>query len=207
MSGQISNHEARRRVVQLGKFADGFWDMLLGGVLILLSLYPVTRELLGPVLNLFLFFGLLALLIVGLGRVQQAVSVPRIGVVRPARGPLTTVTLITLFLVTLSLVIATLFMTDTLRGPTSGPPLAGDIFFAALVVGFFAVFAHIVGVPRLYLYGWLFGLGMLASAALQRYAGFTFNLPMFLAGLIIVAIGLSQFRRFRQRYPVSDEEQ
>ena len=147
MSGQISSQEARRRVAQLGTFEDGFWDMLLGKILILLSIYPVTRKLLGPALNLLLFFGMLALLVAAMSYARRTLSIPRIGIVKTRRGPLTTVAWITLFVVTVTLVIATLFMTNAVqqpvlaRAPTWVSRLSGDIFFAALIIGFFAVFA------------------------------------------------------------------
>ena len=212
MTGQISSQEARRRVVQLGTFEDGLWDMLLGGVFILLGIYPVTRSLLGPVLNLFLFFGVLALLIAAASYARRVFSVPRMGIVRLNRGPLTTVARITLFVVTLSLVLATPFMTHLVEQPalagaaTRVSRLSGDIFFAALIIGSFTLFAHFTGVPRLYSYGWLLGLGNLASAALMLYAGSTFNWPLALAGLIIVLIGATLFRRFMRRYPVPTQD-
>ena len=134
------------------------------------------------------------------------------GMVKLNRGPLSTVARITLFVVTLSLVIATLFMTHTVEQPALAGAaawrsrLVGDIFFAALIIGCFTLFAHFTGVPRLYLYGWLIGLGNLASAALMLYAGSTFNWPLALAGLIIVLIGANLFRRFMRRYPIPNQD-
>ena len=212
MSGQISRQEARRRVVQLGTFADGFWDMLLGGLFILLSIYPVTRGLLGPALNALLFMCLLALLIAVVGRARRIASIPRIGMVRPGHGPLTTVARITLTAVLLTLVVATLFMADAIRQPAiAGAPawiskLDVDIFFAALIIGFFALFAHLTGVPRLHLYGWLIGLGNLASTILALYAGYTFGFPLAIAGLIILLAGVTRYRRFVRHYPVPSKD-
>lgn len=212
MTGQMSSHEARRRVVQLGTFEDGLWDILLGKVFILLGIYPLTRNLLGPVLNLILFCGVLLLLIVLVSYARRIFSVPRIGLMKLRSGPLTTIARITLLVVTVVLVLATLFMTGTVEQPVlSGTPawlsrLSGDIFFAALIIGIFTLFAHFTGIPRLHLYGWLVGLGNLASAALMLYAGHTFNLPLALAGLIIVSIGVSLFLRFARRYPIAAQE-
>lgn len=212
MTGQMSSHEARRRVVQLGTFEDGLWDILLGKVFILLGIYPLTRNLLGPVLNLVLFLVILALLVVAASVARRIFSVPRLGLARLKSGPLTTVARITLLVVTISLVLATLFMTGTVEQPAlAGAPawlsrLSGDIFFSALIILFFTLFACFTGVPRLHLYGWLVGLGNLASAALMLYAGHTFNLPLALAGLIIVSTGVSLFLRFVRRYPIATEE-
>lgn len=212
MTGQLSRKEARRRVVQLGTFEDGLWDILLGKIFILLGIYPLTRNLLGPVPNLVLFCGVLALLIVLVSVARRVFSVSRVGLARLKSSPLTKVTQIALFVVTLSLVLATLFMTRSVEQPVlAGAPawlsrLSGDIFFAALIIGVFTLFAHFTGIPRLHLYGWLIGLGSLASAALMVYAGHTFNLPLVLAGLIIVSTGVGLFLRFVRRYPIVTQE-
>lgn len=212
MTGQMSRQEARRRVVQLGTFEDGLWDILLGKVFILLGIYPLTRNLLGPVLNLVLFLGILALLIVAVSAARRIFSVPRLGLARLKSSPLTRVTRIALLMATFALVLATLFMAGTAAQPAlAGAPtwlgrLSVDIFFSALIIFVFTLFAHFTGVPRLHLYGWLIGLGNLASAALMVYAGHTFNLPLALAGLIIVLTGAGLFLRFVRRYPVATQE-
>ena len=212
MTGQMSRQEARRRVVQLGTFEDGLWDILLGKVFILLGIYPLTRNLLGPVLNLVLFLGILALLVVAVSAARRIFSVPRLGLARLKAGPLTRVTRIALLVATLALVLATLFMAGTAAQPAvAGAPtwlgrLSVDIFFSALIIFIFTLFAHFTGVPRLHLYGWLIGLGNLASAALMVYAGHTFSLPLALAGLIVVLTGVSLFLRFVRRYPVATQE-
>lgn len=212
MTGQMSRQEARRRVVQLGTFEDGLWDILLGKVFILLGIYPLTRNFLGPVLNLVLFCGVLALLIVLMSYARRIFSVPRLGLARLKASPLTRVTQIALFVVTLALVLATLFMTGTAVQPALGGGttwlgrLSVDIFSSALIILVVTLFAHFTGVPRLHLYGWLIGLGNLASAALMVYAGHTFNLPLVLAGLIIALTGVSLFLRFVRRYPIVTQE-
>ena len=212
MTGQMSRQEARRRVVQLGTFEDGLWDILLGKVFILLGIYPLTRNLLGPVLNLVLFLGILALLVVAVSAARRIFSVPRLGLARLKSSPLTRVTRIALLVATLALVLATLFMAGTAAQPAlAGAPtwlgrLSVDIFFSALIIFIFTLFAHFTGVPRLHLYGWLIGLGNLASAALMVYAGHTFSLPLALAGLIVVLTGVSLFLRFVRRYPVATQE-
>jgi hypothetical protein len=102
-------------------------------------------------------------------------------------------------------------MTGTIQQPVfAGIPgwlndLAVDIFFAALIVGFFSLFAQYVGVPRLHLYGWLFALGILASTALALYRGYTFHFPLAVAGLIVLLVGLTLFSRFVRRYPATED--
>ena len=50
------------------------------------------------------------------------------------------------------------------------------------------------------------GLGNVASAALMLYAGHNFNLPLAIAGLIMVLTGSVLFRRFTQRYPLPAQD-
>jgi hypothetical protein len=83
--------------MQLLNYEDGLWDILLGLVFLQLSLYPVTRRLLGPVWNLVLFLAVLAILVVGLTVVRRLVSVPRLGRVRMRRTPQKVVLAVLLF--------------------------------------------------------------------------------------------------------------
>jgi len=66
MEQPLTPREAQRRTVRLVNYEDGLWDILLGLIFLALSLYPITRRLLGPELNLGLFLVVLALLVAGL---------------------------------------------------------------------------------------------------------------------------------------------
>ena len=59
MSDITDFNRIQRRVIQMTSFEDGLWDLLLGTIFMLLAVYPITRELLGPVWNLVLFLVLL----------------------------------------------------------------------------------------------------------------------------------------------------
>ena len=71
MSKTTDLRQIQRRTHQLMSFEDGLWDLLLGSIFMFLAIYPVTRELLGPVWNLVLFLSVLALLVVGQLVVQR----------------------------------------------------------------------------------------------------------------------------------------
>ena len=62
------------------------------------------------------------------------------------------------------------------------------------------------GVVRLFLCGWLIGLGNLASTALALYLGTPFNLPLAVASVIILLTGVALLTRFLRRYPADDLE-
>jgi hypothetical protein len=211
MSDLIDLNEARRRTLRLLQYEDGLWDMMLGLTFLLLSLYPVTRRLLGPAWNLLLFLAALAALTAGLAAARAFLSAPRVGVVKMRRTPALKVALIAtaaLVLATLALVVATLLFGPPIPAFNwSGLPgwvgdLTVDIVVALAVVGLFSLLAYLFGVARLYAYGWLLGVGNLASTALRFYAGYTFNLPLAVAAGIILLVGATLFVRFLRKYPI-----
>ncbi len=81
-----------------------------------------------------------------------------------------------------------------------------DILFSILAIGMFALMSHVLGIPRLLPYGWLFGSALLASAVMDISYGYSFHVPMALAGAIILVIGCTIFARFMQQYPVPSPE-
>jgi hypothetical protein len=215
MQPPLTSREARQRTARLLNYEDGLWDILLGLTFLALSVYPVTREILGPTINLGLFLVLLAVLVIGLTLVRRSVSVPRIGVVRVRRSPektALTVGLAVIVLATLGLVLATLLAPGWIPNlQLGGVPywlddLKVDIVVTLVVIGVFSAMGYLFGVGRVYLYGVLIGLGNLASTALMRYAGFTFNLPLAVASAIILGTGVVLLTRFVRRYPVIDAE-
>ena len=152
-----------------------------------------------------------SLLLIGLTVARASFSSPRIGVVKMRRTPALKIALIVtagLVLATLALVIVTLLFGPPIPAiswvglPQWINDLTVDIVVALAIVGLFSLLAYLFGVARLYVYGWLLGGGGLASTALQKYAGFTFNLPLAVAAGIIVAVGVTLFVRFLRKYPV-----
>jgi hypothetical protein len=171
MSGPYDLRQIRRRTFQLMSFEDGLWDLLLGTIFMFLAIYPVTRQLLGPVWNLILFLSLLALMVVVQLVIRRLVSEPRIGYVRPRRSPklrLLAFITVVMVLITFGLVVLTLLSPGS--GPTSSiqaeaPPgrsyvvelivlLAMGALFSAM--GYLIVFLRLdarPGQPRLRLHG------------------------------------------------------
>jgi hypothetical protein len=215
MAEQITPTEVQRRVFRLLNYEDGLWDITLGVMFLLLGIYPVTRRLLGPALNALLFLALLAILVAGQLYARRVVSAPRIGMAKPRRSPAKTALLaiaVVLVLATFGLVLATLLSPQSIPEPrwTHLPEWVGDldvdILASLAIIGLFSLMAYLSGVLRLYLYGWLIGLGNLASTALTLYAGYAFNLPLVIAAGIILLIGLSLLIRFLKKYPIPTAE-
>ena len=215
MSEITDFHQVQRRIFQLMSFEDGLWDLLLGTIFMFLALYPVTRELLGPVWNLVLFLGMLALVVVVQLVVRHYVSTPRIGYVRPRGNPrLRLLVIITAVIVlgTISLVLVTLLSPgtgSTSTGPADLPTERGYLveIIVLLVMGIiFSAMGYLFGVTRMYFYGWMLGLANLVSIVMQHKAGWTFMIPLAIASGVIILIGLVLLVRFLRQYPVQEEQ-
>jgi hypothetical protein len=214
MSESPNFRDVQKRTLQLLNYEDGIWDLLLGFIFMLLAVYPVTRAALGPTWNLVLYLVCLTIGVVVSQLVRYRISTPRLGYVKPKRArsqKLLVLVLIILVSATLGLVIATLISPETTGPSTSSPStFLGrywvDLLALAFLVLIFSGMGYAFGVNRLYLYGWLIGIGNLASVFLNRGAPERFNLPLAIAAGIILLIGISQLMRFLRDYPVQAEE-
>jgi hypothetical protein len=211
----IDDREARRRAIRLLRFEDGLWDILLGAVFLLMSVYPVTRALLGPTWNALAFGLTLAALVGAAAWARVALVIPRRGTATPRPSTvrsLTVVFRITLFLALLGVVLWTLLATSLIPSPPWGTApawahtLAPGILVAFLFVLIFSLVARSAGVGRIYAYGWLLGLGNLGSSALEHYAGYTFGFPLAIAAGLIMAVGIVVLVRFLRDFPIPRAE-
>jgi hypothetical protein len=207
--------EVQKRTARLLSFEDGLWDLLLGTMTMLLAIYPITREWLGPERNLAFFLGLLLLAVGIFFLLRRKISTPRLGHVRTLVTPaLKGVLAVTIVLVGLTIGLVIL----TLVGPGSSPESAPAVSLAkarsymveilALLfeVGVFSAMGYLFGVPRLFLYGWLLGGSYLLSVILDRGGPEVFNLPLGIASGVILLIGASLLVRMLRRYPVREAE-
>ena len=215
MSEVPSLREVQIRTARLLSFEDGLWDLLLGATFMLLAIYPITREWLGPEGNLALFLGLLVLALGIFFLVRQRVSAPRLGSVRPRWTPVRKGVLavtITLVALTVGLVIVTLV--SPVPSPEPAPTVSMakarsymvEIVALLVEVGMFSAMGYLFGVPRLFLYGWLVGGAYLVSVMLYRGGPAVFNLPLGAAAAVILLIGASLLVRMLRRYPVREAE-
>jgi hypothetical protein len=214
MSEITDLRQVQRRIAQLTTFEDGLWDLLLGFIFLLLAVYPVTRELLGPEWNIILFLSLLALMVGAWFLVRYLVSIPRIGYVRSRRSPkLRLLVAITILLVLLTFgLVALTFFSPMLDGTSSTPikPPSGRNYLVEIIVVFalgalFSAMGYLLGVRRIYFYGWMVGLANLASVYMSHNAGWTFMIPLAIAAVIILIIGFALLVRFLGRYARRDE--
>jgi hypothetical protein len=211
----MSLQKAETETLRLAMFKDGLWDIFLGCGLLTLSIYPLTRAALGPALNLALILVVLGIEIVCFYAARRHFILPRIGLVK--LGASQKAKLRFSHFATFGLVILTVgfFLVVVINGVNEpaweGAPqwlqdLDVDIFFSLLIVGLFALLSHVLGIPRLLPYGWLFGGANLASTVLDVYYGHTFPIPIALVGALILVVGCSMFARFLREYPVPTPE-
>lgn len=206
--------QIQRRMAQLTSFEDGFYDLLQGIIILLLSIYPITRLQLGPEWNVVLFLILLAMMVMGQLVLRYFVSGPRIGHVVPRRSA----KLLLLLILTVGAVLITfglLMLTLLSPGAESAPSLpaetsAGRGYMVEIIVlffmgGLFSIMGYFFRVTRLYFYGWMLGLAYLASVYMEHNAGWTFLIPLAIAAGIILLIGFVLLIRFLRKYPVRVE--
>jgi hypothetical protein len=148
----------------------------------------------GPLWNMVLFLVVLAASTVGYGVARRILSSPRMGHVRARPTPqkaLLTFLLGLTVAATFGLVIATLRSPDRVHAVIGAilPNWAGDLFVDVLALAFvvvvFSAMGYVFRVGRLFLYGWLIGLGNLASTALSDRYGILPNLPLAVAAFLL----------------------
>lgn len=215
MSTHYDLRQIQRRTFQLMSFEDGFWDLSLGIIIMFLAIYPVTRELLGPVWNLVLFLSLVVLVVVGQLVVRLLVSEPRIGYALPRSSPMLRVLFIftvVMVLITFGLVLLTFLgpgSESTSSVPTEASSERGymvELIALLFMGGLFSALGYLFGVTRLYFYGWMLGLAYLISIYMEHNAGWTFLIPLAIAAGIIFLIGVVLLVRFLQKYSLREEQ-
>ena len=156
--------------------------------MILLSLYSTTRNILGPVLNAIVFLSVVLIVVGSLSFLKSRLAPPRVGIVkfgpqtkaRLKKAVIATAILVLAVLVTWYLSASNIFLQEPTwkRLPSWVTEFDVDIFFALLTIALFSSITYSFSVQRFYLYGLLFGFGMLLSTVLRVYRGIEFQYPM-----------------------------
>ena len=215
MTQTLDIKNAEKQAFRLATFEDGIWEIYLGSFFTLMSFYPLTRELLGPVFNGVLFLGLSLLLAFLAVIAKKRISQPRTGLVK--FGPSTKKKIKTANLITIGLVLATFVLmilgTYSLLNEPTWERLPQwfsdfdiDLIFALIIVGIFCLIAYYTGITRFYLHGLLLGVGNFATTVLHSYSDVQFGWPIAIAGLIIAAIGIVVLVKFIRDYPLPSVE-
>ncbi len=216
MSTKLNLNEAERNTFRLATYTDGLNDISLGMVLILLSVYSVTRSALGPALNAIFIISATLIVVGAISYLKNRLVPQRIGLVRfgpQAKKRLRIALILIVVLVIATLATWALSAQDTIQEPVWErlpqwvTDFDVDIVFSILIITFFCVLAYSFHVVRFYLYGLLIGIGILLSTIQSVYQGKQFDFPLAIAGLIIVGIGIYLLIRFLNSYSTPTEEQ
>ncbi len=210
MNNQIDLKSTERNSFKLSAYADGTADISLGLVMILLGTYPLTRELFGVAFNMLFFFVVLGIIIFAQIRVKARLTPSRIGLVNfgeKTQKRMKVAVLITSLLVFLTA--GTWYLSSQGYMLPKGSIMGSygfDILIAVIILAIFSAMAYALELTRFYFYGFLLAFSFLdiVPASLKDVA---IQLPLGIAGLIIVAIGISLLMRFLQKYPVANAEE
>lgn len=215
MSEPIKPGIFQRRIIQMVNFEDGLWDITLGLIFLALGVFPLTRTWLGPTLNFGLYLAFLAIVVIVLQFARKNISAPRIGIVKNLRSKarIVIITILVCFvLLTLALVVITHISNQSSPDLTevtsahSETDYTVDVIMGVVVIVIFSLIGFAFGIRRSHLYGVLIGGGNLASTFLSHEYGFSYNLPLVLAALTIILIGVYLLLRFMRNYPVASDE-
>ncbi len=205
MSTKINLKEAERSTFKLATYTDGLNDISLGMVLILLSVYSMTRSALGPVLNAIFIISATLIVVGAISFIKNRLVPQRIGLVRfgpQVKQRLRIALILIVVLVIATLATWTLSAQDVLQEPVWErlpqwvTDFDVDIVFSILIIAFFCVLAYSFRIFRFYLYGLLIGIGILISTIQSVYYGKQFDFPLAIAGLVILGIGIFLLIRF-----------
>jgi hypothetical protein len=211
----VNMKDAEKQVFRLATFEDGLWEIYLGLFFTLMSLYEITRELLGPALNAIFVLGVTLLLVGTAWLIKKRYTQPRAGLVKfgsRTRQKIRIANLFTWGLVLATFALLILGANSLLSEPTWErlpqwfSDFGVDLLFALLIAAFFSLIAYTTGARRFYFYGLLLGVSNFMTTVLSVYNEVKFGWPVALAGLIITAVGVSVLIRFLQDYSVSSEE-
>ena len=216
----LSVKEAERKAFRLSTSEDGLYDFFFGTYTILLSLMPWLDENgMRTPWNVILVMALGFLIMFGVILLKKFLIAPRIGQVRygadrKKRMKRLGVVMAVIFVLTLVLfgmTVSAIYLREPIFNGFNGAidwifPL--DIVHTAAGIFIFAIFSligYMNDYPRLYLYGFLFGLGYVVSTVLQDMTGSPLYWPYALAGSIAAVTGIILFIRFLRGYPLPQE--
>jgi len=217
MSAALDLKTAERKAYQLSTSQDGLYDVFIGTYIVLLSANPWLDENGLPTpwnVTLTLITGLLIFL--GVMLIKKFVVAPRIGQVRygperKQRIKRLAIGMAIIFLLTLALfgmTVSAIYFRKPLFSGLAESSFPLDIVHTAAAIFIFALFSmigYMNDYVRLYIYGFLFGLGYIISTTLQDITGNSFYWPWAVAGLVAVITGLVLFVRFLREYPHQPE--
>ena len=192
-------------------YKDGLVDLMIGAFFTLLAFQePLEMHGYAVWVSYLPSFAAMALGLLAYAIVKRKVVAPRIGMAKvslqrnPARRS------IFLFAVALQLVTLVIYILSVngwlSQNMPARPGWLIDAFFALATFGFFAFLANSSDAPRFYLYGAALGTVMMIAPFTRGDFRLVAQLPIMLAGLVMVVGGVITLVSFLKNYPPVDLE-
>jgi hypothetical protein len=175
----------------------GLWDILIAAVLSMLAIGPTLSVYLGDFWSAAAFLPVVVGVYLGIRAVHERVVVPRVGVVRFGAERQARMRRLTAVMLVVNVVALGFGVFAALRSSTQGYELAPIGLALVLLVGFSAA-AHLLEIPRYFLYGGLLFLAPLVGEELWQRGLVTHHGFPVVFGVAVVAIlagGLTRFVR------------
>ena len=201
MNTNLDLKQTERNSFKLATYSDGLPDISLGLVMILMGIYPLTRQLLGVNGNIIFSLAVLVVIFVGQFSLRARLAPSRIGLVKfgeRVQKRLKTALLVGIMLFFLT--VGTWYLSTQgyyLPSPSWLGSYGFDILIALVVLLIFSAMAYTLEMTRYYLYGLLLGATFPLQSLLPLYQG----IPYFVSGAIIIGIGAVLLTQFLREYP------
>jgi hypothetical protein len=191
MASQPNLKELERRAWRT-IFKDGIWDLFFGAVLLWIA---ASRLIPIEVINLVLALGLLAAFFVA----KRLITIPRMGMVRFGSGRKKKRALTTILLTT-SVVLTGILGYAAAGGVTAewirSNQTVVDVMFAAWAYFVFALMAHWLDFPRLYL------IGLVYALVFSHLLPIDTSVTALVGGVLVAVPGVVLLVRFLREYPL-----
>jgi hypothetical protein len=210
MKQQFCVKQAERKTLALS-FADGLWEILLGGMIVLIGLADTFEASGWPVWMSYLPW--LAFTVVGIAvfnLLKQRMVGPRMGFVKIhliRNKQHLRLFLAAIALQVVTLVILLLGINGSLENVLQdSPEWMMDAFFGLGVLVVFGMMAYATRARRFFLHGALLGLALPLGVMLREPEQATVPHPQVVAGFFMALVGVMVFVKFLQKYPLPAEE-
>jgi hypothetical protein len=210
MNSSIDLKELERKAYR-ATYQDGFLDITLGLFLIGSAVAGLFQDNKPVRLTITVLIVLIPLTIFLLGK--KKITLPRIGIVRfgaerKARKKKIAVIILTAVILSSLMALTAMthnmpfFLVELLKGYGSA------VAFGLLAFTMFLFGGYYNDIPRLYLYGLLFGGSLFLSECYYNKVGIGIHSSVWfgVSGFIILIIGVSLLARFLRQYPLPSEE-
>jgi hypothetical protein len=196
----------------MSTYEDGFVDIIIGMLLVTFAIMPFVDELIGRwyILIIVPIPILFAVLLIHFGK--RNITAPRIGFAKfGAKRKAAQKISVKLSVVSLIVLVVLVSLTALSQFDAIGVRISGfkvPLAIAVGVVALMSVKARLLGLPRLAIYGFVIGFGVLAVEVLRDIVGRPWHnlIAWGIPGLCILFYGIRLLVRFTHTYPLPSEE-